>query len=100
MQIDTNRILREALLRLSKLENGEAILLQPYKKDRSVYIIKCSNSYKIIERGFIRKEFSVEMQKIRKSLKIVCRKEFPRSNKIWLYIYSVDDVERVMNALS
>lgn len=96
MQIDSNRIIQEVLLRLQKLKDGEAILLQPYKKDRSVYIVLSNSCYRIIERGFIRKESRVEVQKIRKSLKSVCKKEFPRSRKIWLYFRTSEDVKRLL----
>lgn len=96
MQVDSNRIIQEVLLRLPKLENGDAILLQPYKKDRSVYVVRGKSSYQIIERGFIRKEYSVEAQKIRRTLKRVCKKEFPRSKKIWLYFRTAEDVEGLL----
>jgi hypothetical protein len=47
----------------------------------------------VIERGFEVKEFVVEAGKIRKVLKRLLRKEFPRSNKIWLKLYSSEEIE-------
>lgn len=92
MQVDKGRILQETLARLSRLEEGEGLLLQPYKKDRSVYVIRRKNMYQVLERGFARKEFAVETRKIKKLLKTLCKKEFPRSNKVWLNFCTAEDV--------
>ena len=93
MQFSKGRILQETLARLPRLKEGEAVLLQPYKKDRSVCIILRKNQYQVVERGFDVREFEVETGKIRKILKSLCRKEFPRSNKIWLKLCSSEEVE-------
>lgn len=84
MQVDKGRLLHTVLARLSRLEEGEGVLLQPFKKDRSVCVIRRGETFQVLERGFSRKEFVVEREKIKKLLKTLCRKEFPRSNKIWL----------------
>ncbi|HID70830.1 MAG TPA: hypothetical protein EYP35_10350 [Desulfobacterales bacterium] len=91
MQIDKGRLIQEAVARLSKLGEGEGLLLQPYKKDRSVYVIRRENTYLVVERGFARKEFIVDTKKIKKLLKTLCRKEFPRSNRIWLNYVSQEN---------
>ncbi len=93
MQFSKGRILQETLARLPGLREGEAVLLQPFKKDRSVCIILRDNMYQVLERGFDVREFEVEARKIRKVLKNLCRKEFPRSNKIWLKLLGVDEVD-------
>ena len=93
MQIDRGRVLQESLARLSRLEEGEGLLLQPYKKDRSLCVIRRNNMYQVLERGFARKEFVVEIKKISKLLKTLCKKEFPRSNKLWLNICTVEEVD-------
>lgn len=94
MQIDRGRVLQESVARLSRLEEGEGLVLQPYKKDRSLCVIRRKDMYQVLERGFARKEFVVEIQKIRKLLKTLCKKEFPRSNRLWLNIYTVEEVIR------
>ena len=93
MQFDKGRILQETLARLSKLREGEGVLLQPYKKDRSLCIILRENMYQVIERGFDDKVFLVKAVRIRKVLKSLCRKEFPRSNKIWLKVCSSEEID-------
>ncbi len=95
MQVDKGRLLQETLTRLSKLREGEGILLQPYKKDRSVCVIRRENMYMVVERGFARKEFVVETKKIRKLLKTLCKKEFPRSNKIWLNSLEPEEADKL-----
>ncbi len=93
MQVDKGRLLHETMSRLSKLQSGEAVLLQPYKKDRSVCVIVLANkTFKILEQGFGQNEFLVDAKKIRKFLKIVCKREFPRSNKVWLRILRPEEV--------
>lgn len=92
MQVDKGRLLNNILGRLIKLKYGEAVLLQPYKKDRSVCItVLAQNTYKILEQGFEQAEFIVDAKKIRKSLKILCKREFPRSKKVWLSILRPED---------
>lgn len=91
MQVDKGRLIQETVARLSKLGEGEGLLLQPYKKDRSIYVVRRKNEYLVVERGFARKEFIVDMKKIKKLLKTLCRKEFPRSNKVWLNYVAQED---------
>jgi len=92
VQFPKGRILRETLARLPRLREGEAVLLQPYKKDRSVCIVLRKDMYQVLERGFDVREFEVDTGKIKKVLKSLCRKEFPRSNKIWLKLCSTEEV--------
>ncbi len=91
MQVDKGRLIQETVARLSKLAEGEGLLLQPFKKDRSVYVLQRGNTYFVVERGFARKEFIVDKKKIKKLLKTLYRKEFPRSNRIWLNYLSQKD---------
>jgi hypothetical protein len=93
MLVDKGRVLQETLARLVRLEEGEGLLLQPYKKDRSVYVIRRPNMYQLLEQGFARKEFTAETKKIRKLLKTLCKKEFPRSNKIWRIFCTGEEVD-------
>ncbi len=93
MQFNKGRILQETLARLSKLREGEGVLLQPYKKDRSLCIVLRENMYQVIERGFDDKVFLVKAVRIRKVLKSLCRKEFPRSNKIWMKVCSREEID-------
>jgi len=93
MQVDKGRVLQETLARLSRLGEGEGLLLQPYKKDRSVYVIRRKSMYQVLERGFAKKEFAVEKGKVKKLLKTLCKKEFHRSNKVWLNFCTAEEVD-------
>lgn len=92
MQVDNGRLLYEILTRLDKLKPGQAVLLQPLKKDRSICIILSVDSFHIIEQGFDKNEFMVEAKKIRKLLKTLCKREFPRSKKVWLKLLTHEEV--------
>lgn len=93
MQVDKGRVLQETVARLSRLRAGEGILLQPYKKDRAVCVICREDMYQVVERGFVRKEFVVETKKIRKLLKTLCKRECPRSNKVWLKVITSEEAD-------
>jgi hypothetical protein len=84
MQVETGRLLHTVLGCLQQLEAGKSVLLQPYKKDRSVLVSRFEEGYRVLEDGFVKKEYQVGEEKIRKLLKKLIRKEFPRSNRVWL----------------
>lgn len=93
MQIDKGRILHETLRFLTKLERGEAIVLKPHKKDRAVYLVPAGTSIRIIERGFAVNDYVVNASKLKKVLKALVRREFPRSNKVWLHRIRCEDIK-------
>ena len=96
MQVDKGRVIQETLLRLRRLSEGEGILLQPFKKDRSLVLIAMEDGkYQVLQRGFGREDFVVETGKIRKLLKVLCRKEFPRSNRVWLTVLGAESVAEI-----
>ena len=84
--IDISAVIPTVLLKLKKLPVGHFLDLQTYKKDRSVTIVKRDdNNFLIIENGFNQEEFDVDAVKLKKTLKVLLKKEFPRSNKVRLY---------------
>ena len=92
MQVDNGRVLHEIMQRIKKIKNGEGVLLQPYKKDRSVCVEVRKRDYVVHERGFFHNDVVVEGKKIKKLLKTMCRREFPRSNKIWLTLLTHEEL--------
>ena len=92
MQVDKGRMIREVLTRLAKLSEGEALFLQPFKKDRVVCLVLVNGVVRVVERGFVEKDYVVEVRKLKKELKILCRREFPRSNKVWLQCLTREEV--------
>jgi len=97
MQVDKGRILHETLARLAKLVPGEGLLLQPFKKDRIVCLVALGGNVRVLERGFVENDYVVDVKKIRKVLKVLCRREFPRSNKVWLKRLSPEEVLSVIS---
>ncbi len=97
MQLDKGRILHETLKRLVKLTAGDGLLLQPFKKDRSVCFVLLRKNVRILEKGFLVKDYVVEQKKIKKELKVLCRREFPRSNKVWLKQISSEEIALLFN---
>ena len=92
MQVDKGRILHETLARLEKLMSGEGLLLQPFKKDRAVCLVVLDDAIRILERGFVKNDYVVDVKKIKKELKVMCRREFPRSKKVWLKRLNPEEV--------
>jgi len=99
MQVDKGRILHETLLRLAKLALGESLVLQPFKKDRTVCLVALGSTVRILERGFAKSDYVVEKKKIKKELKVLCRREFPRSNKIWLKSLSRQETSKFVGVI-
>ena len=74
------------LARLAKLSPGQHLILQPFKKDRTVEFRKLSEKqYEVKVDGFSKQELLVESSKLKKIVKSLLKNEFPRSNKIRLY---------------
>ena len=72
--------------KLKKLPIGHAIDLRTYKRNRSVVIARIGkDSFDVVEKGFHDDRFQLPLSKIKKLLKNLMKKEFPRSTKIRCY---------------
>lgn len=84
--IDKANAIPTILTKLKKLEVGKGIDLRTFKRDRSVAIRKTGNdSFDVMEDGFEKKQFESDLKSMKKLLKTLLKKEFPRSNKIRVY---------------
>ena len=97
MRVDIGRLLHETLARLDSLEVGEGIVLQPFKKDRLIVVIQQEGGYQVVERGFVDRDFVVEAKTLRKLLKTLYRKEFPRSHKVWLSVQKAEEIHALVS---
>ncbi len=82
--------------RLSKLKLGQCLDMRTFKRDRSVAIIRTGDeSFTVIERGFHEETWEeLTTEHIKKLMKILLKREFPRSNKIRLYtLHSYEDAD-------
>jgi hypothetical protein len=85
--IDKTKIVDTVVERLKRLPVSHYLDLRTYKRNRSVVIVKQGeDEVLVIEDGYFKEQFRVSPEKLRKVLKILLRREFPRSRKIRLYV--------------
>lgn len=93
---DKTTIIPTVMARLSKLEKGQCLDMRTFKRDRSVIIV-CTgdDSFTVMERGFYKESWEgLTAEKIKRLLKTLLKREFPRSNKIRLYtLESFEDAD-------
>jgi len=74
---------QEVLRCLRKMETGDSLELLTWEKDRSLLLVKQSGEkVVVVERGFVEEEYQIEFNKLKKLLKSLLKREFPRSHKI------------------
>jgi predicted thioesterase len=84
--IDKATGVETVIRKLKKLPVGHAVDLRTYKRNRSVVIRRtAADEFDVVENGFFQDRFQVDLSKMKKLLKTLFKKEFPRSTKIRLY---------------
>ena len=84
--IDKATAIPTLMRKLKKLPVGHAIDLRTYKRNRSVVIARTGDDeFDVVENGFHKDRFLVPLSKMKKLLKNLLKKEFPRSTKMRLY---------------
>lgn len=84
--IDKNTFIKVLIERAKKLPVGHYLDIRSYKRNRTVFVVKKDHdSFLVIEDGFFKEEFRVNLAKLKKLFKVILRKEFPRSHKVRLY---------------
>jgi hypothetical protein len=84
--LDKASLIPNLLAKLEKLPSGEAIDLRTYKRNRSILIIKKTiDTYVIVENGFYQDRMRIPSSQLKKTLKTLVKREFPRSNKVRVY---------------
>ena len=72
--------------RLKRLPVGHYLNMQTYKRNRCVIIVKTTDDVLlVIENGFLKERFVVPVDKLKKLLTTLLKKEFPRSRKVRLH---------------
>ena len=85
--IDKTKIIDTVCERLKKLPVGHYIDLKTYKRNRTVIIVKIDEKkLLVVEDGYFKDRFIIKSDKLKKLLKTLLKKEFPRSKKIRLYV--------------
>lgn len=81
--LDKATAVQQVLRQLQKMDVDETIELLTWKRDRSLVLIKQNgNEILVYERGFAEQEYQVTAEKLKKLLKTLLKREFPRSHKI------------------
>ncbi|NDV25431.1 hypothetical protein [Desulfovibrio sp. JC010] len=84
--IDKATALESVLRKLKKLPVGHCIDLRTYKRNRSLLILHVhEQEYIIYEDGYEKIEHQTALKGMKKLLKTLFKREFPRSNKIRMY---------------
>ncbi len=85
---DKTTIIPNVMERLVKLQNGQCLDMRTFKRNRSVAIIRTGDdSFNVVERGFYVESWEgLTAEKIKRLLKTLLKREFPRSHKIRLYM--------------
>ncbi|MGN7612061.1 hypothetical protein ACQZV8_08255 [Magnetococcales bacterium HHB-1] len=84
--IDKTAIIAHVITRLKKQSIGMGLDLRTYKRNRSIQIIKKEdNQFLVKERGYHQETFEESLKTLPKRLKVLLKKEFPRSNKVRVY---------------
>jgi len=98
--IDKTKIIDTVCERLKKLPLGHYIDLKTYKRNRTVIIVKVDEKkLLVIEDGYFKDRFLIKPDKLKKLLKILLKKEFPRSKKIRLYVMGKFVDEEALNTI-
>ena len=96
--IDKTRIVDTVCERMKTLPVSHCLDLRTYKRNRSVVIAKLAeDELLVIEDGFFKERFRTKPEKLRKVLKTLIRKEFPRSRKIRLYVLEKISEDEALN---
>jgi hypothetical protein len=96
--IDKTQIIETIAERLKKLPVGHYLDMRTYKRNRAVIIVKMTDDdLFVIEDGFFKERFQVNVDKLKKLLVTIMKKEFPRSHKIRLYVMGkfTEDAENI-----
>ena len=74
---------------LKKVEPPGGIELLSYKRNRTIAIIKKDEAtVEIRERGYLEQNMEIPLEKVSKELKILIKREFPRSRKVRLFKFN------------
>jgi hypothetical protein len=92
--LDKATALPALLRRLEKLPLGHALDLRTYKRNRSVLVRRTdADAFHVVEDGFHQEDFRVPFSDLKKLLKTLLKREFPRSTKIRVYDLGAADGE-------
>lgn len=85
--LDINRLIPTVVQKIKQAALGDVIEVRTYKRDRGFTVERRTDGQVVLhEFGFKEQECIVAASKLKKILKSIIQKEFPRSNKVWLRV--------------
>ncbi|MGL4989552.1 MAG: hypothetical protein ACRC57_00060 [Sarcina sp.] len=85
--VDMSNFIDFTFIKLKQINIGQGVCLLTFKKDRKVTVIKETENYTLHEDGFYKESFfDLDDKELKKLLKSMVRREFPRSNRLHLTI--------------
>ena len=95
--IEKEKAIETVCERIEKLPLGHYLDIRSYKRNRSVIIAKMEKELLVIEDGYVKTRFLIKPEKLKKVLKTLLKREFPRSRKIRLYVMGRFSEEEALN---
>ncbi|KAB1442161.1 hypothetical protein [Pseudodesulfovibrio senegalensis] len=84
--IDKSSAMNTILRKLDKMDIGQGLDLRTYKRNRAILIRRTGpDSFAVVQAGYESNTFEENGTSIKKRLKTLFKKEFPRSTKIRVY---------------
>jgi len=81
--INISSAINTVIQRLKKTRSGSGVRMLTCKRDRSVTVTRTAeDKFKIVEQGFENREFDIAEKDLKKTLKALMKREFPRSRKV------------------
>ncbi|AAT42812.1 hypothetical protein [Picrophilus oshimae] len=70
-----------------KLNDGYTVTLKSFKKDRIVSIKRCNDNFHINVDGFVKNDYNVNADDLKRILKDLINEEFPRSHQVMVSVH-------------
>lgn len=82
----------DSIRKLNELKPYNCLDIRSYKKNRKVVIEKLENTFNVYEDGYEKREFlKLSKEELKKLLRSIEKIEFPRSNKLRVYVLETKD---------
>ena len=93
--IDKTNILAVVEERLARLAPGHGLEIRTYKRNRRVLLVPLADgTVRVVEDGYAQSDATIPAARLRKILKTLVKREFPRSTKLRLYTLGPDEIAR------
>ena len=87
--IPIDSLRRQVMNILDKTDPPGGLELLSYKRNRSIALIaRHEGGFRVIERGFTEQDCCIESADLARALKIMIKREFPRSRKVRVFKFS------------